>query len=279
MLQLKIVAVAPLYPDGFFIQWTLTDATESGTYVFDVYRAGGEEGPWDQIASGLTDQYAFIDKFVDPYPLTTKNVLRPNQLNLFRAYLYRVTVRAPSGAVAEDIDDTNPIREGLINDQKMEQYRRKAIRDFRLTLKFNGTRCVILKRRHWGVRCVCVDKKTKEIVRASCTKCWGTGLVDGYWKPITTYVRRNVTTNASAMAAEGKSDTNDAKFWMPDFPSLEVEDVVVFMKENSRWRIDQATQTQIRLQDVHQVISAQAYDRGHIIYRLPVDPTKINPLY
>jgi len=279
MLQLKIVAIAPLYPDGFFIQWSLTDATESGTYVFDIYRAGGNEGPWYLIADGLTDQYAFIDRFDEPFPGTTQNVLRPNQLNLFREYVYKVAVRSPSGLIAQEIEGTQALHEGLINDQKMAQYRRKAIRDFRLSLKFNGTRCVILKRRHWGVRCVCVDKKTKEIVRSSCTKCTGTGIVGGYWNPVTTYTRRNVATNASAITPENKSDTNDAKFWMPDFPSLEVEDVIVFLKENSRWRIDQVVQTQIRLQDVHQVVSAQSLDRGHIIYRLPVDPTKINSLY
>jgi hypothetical protein len=279
MLQLKIVAIAPLYPDGFFIQWSLTDATESGTYVFDVYRSGGQEGPWDQIAVELSDQYAFIDKFAAPYPKTTQDVLRPNQLTLFREYVYKVVVRSPSGTVAEAIDGTRALQEGFLNDQKMAQYRRKCIRDFRLSLKFNGTRCVILKRRHWGVRCICVDKKTKEIIRSSCTKCTGTGIVGGYWNPISTYTRRNVAVNTSAVTNEGKSDSNDAKFWMPDFPSLEVDDVIVFMKENSRWRIDQVAQTQIRLQDVHQVISAQSLDHGHILYRLPVDPTKMNPLY
>jgi hypothetical protein len=279
MLSIKIVAIAALYPDGFFVQWTLDGATESGIYTFDVYRSGAANGPWDQIASGLKDQYAFIDKFELPFPATTENVLRPNQLNLFREYVYRVVVTAPSGATAEVVDDNNPLFEGAINDLKMNQYHRKAQRDFRLSLKFNGTRCVVLKRRRWGVRCDCVDKKTREIVRAACKKCWGTGLISGYWTPFATYARRNVSTNTSAVTPENKSDSNDAKIWMPDYPTLETDDIIVFMKENSRWRADQSTQTQIRLQDVHQVVSAQSLDHSHIIYRLAVDPRQIKPLY
>ena len=278
-LEIRVLAIAPLFPQGFFVQWTLNGATESGAYLFSIYRSGGRNGPWDLIAKDLSNQYAFVDKFLLPFAQTTEDVLRPNQLNLFREFVYKVVVTSPSGVTAEVIDDTNPNFEGALNDKKMNQYWRKSVRDFRLTLKFNGTRCVILKRRHWGVRCECVDKKTKEIMRSSCRKCWGTGIVEGYWAPFLTYARRNISTNASAVTAENKSDSNDGKFWMPDYPSLESEDLIIVMKENSRWRADQNTQTQIRLQDVHQVVSAQAIDRSHVIYRLLIDPSQIKPLY
>jgi hypothetical protein len=278
-MDAQLLNIAPLYPDGFFIQWTLTNANESGAYVFDLYRSGGREGPWDVIATNLQNQYAFIDRFEVPEALTTEDVLRPNQLNQFREYAYKLVATSPSGAKAQVIDTNGPNFEGALNDRKMNQYWRKSVRDFRLTLKFNGTRCIVLKRKHWGTRCDCVDKKTREIVRSSCKRCWGTGLVDGYWTPFATYARRNVSSNASAITPEAKSDSNDVKFWMPDYPSLEADDIIVFLKDNTRWRVDQGTQTQIRLQDVHQVVSAQALDHGHIIYRLPVDTSQIHPLF
>lgn len=272
MTAIEITAITPLYPNGFFLQWDLKDASDSGSYVFDVYRSGWREGPWDPIATGLTDRYAFTDKFELPYTVTSESVLRPNQLALYRAFWYRVVVTTPSGKVFEVIEDYHPRDDGALNDRKMNQYQRKATRDFRLSLKFNGTKCAILKRRHWGARCGCVDKKTREIVRSSCKICWGTGLVGGYWAPHVTYARRNVTTNASAVTAQGKSDATDTKFWMPDFPSLENEDVIVFFRDRSRWRIDQTVGTEIRLQFVHQVVSAQMIDHSHILYQLPVDP-------
>lgn len=278
-LELTVNGVAPLFPTGFFVQWTLRDATESGVYKFDVYRGGSIEGPWEPVALGLENQYATIDNFTNPFPNTNEDRLRPNQLNLYRLFVYRVVVTSPSGKTAEGQLDNAPLDEGALNDRRMVQYARKLIRDFRLSLKFNGTRCVIIKRRHWGVRCECVDKKTKEIVRGACRKCWGTGIVDGYWAPFVTYVRRAAGSNATAVTPENKSDSSDAKLWMPDYPALETDDVVIFMKENTRWRVDQSTSTQIRLQDVHQVVSAQALDRGHILYRYLLDPRQINPLY
>lgn len=277
-MSVDIKAVTPLYPHGFFVQWDVRDAVESGEYKFDVYRSGWNEGPWDLIASGLTNQYAFVDRLTAPFAATSEEVLRPNQLALYRPFWYRVVVTSPSGKTAEVIDDYHPRDEGALNDLKMNQYQRKALRDFRLSLKFNGTKCFILKRRHWGVRCDCTDKKTREIVRSSCKKCWGTGIVGGYWNPHVTYARRNVTTNASAVTPQGKSDTTDTKFWMPDYPSLECDDVIVFLRDKSRWRIDQTVGTEIRLQPVHQVVSAQVIDRSNILYTLPVNPDVVNPL-
>jgi hypothetical protein len=278
-LELTVNGVAPLFPIGFFVQWALTGASESGTYKFDVYRSGSTTGPWEPVAIGLENQYAVADKFTEPFASTSAEILRPNQLNLYRLFIYRVVVTSPSGKTAEGQLDNAPLDEAALNDRRMVQYARKLIRDFRLSLKFNGTRCVLLKRRHWGVRCECVDKKTKEIVRGSCRRCWGTGIVDGYWAPITTYARRGPGTNTSAVTPQGKSDSSDGKIWLPDYPALEADDVLVFMKENTRWRIDQSSTTQIRLQDVHQVISTQALDRAHILYRYAIDPRQIEPLY
>jgi hypothetical protein len=278
-LQLIVNGVAQLFPLGFFVQWTLKDATESGVYTFDVYRGGSTDGPWELVQGKLQNQYSIVDNLTVPFPQTTENVLRPNQLALFRLYIYRVVVTSPSGQTAEGQLDNAPLDEGALNDRRMVQFARKAIRDFRLTLKFNGTRCVLLKRRRWGIRCDCVDKKTREVVRASCRKCWGTGIVGGYWDPVSTYARRSAGTAASAITPENKSDTMDGKIWLPDYPALESDDLIIFLKENTRWRIDQSVTTQIRLQDVHQVLSVQQIDHANIIYRLAINPTQIKPLY
>lgn len=278
-MALEIKAITPLYPHGFFIQWSIKEATESGEYTFDVYRSGWKEGPWELIARGLSNRYAYVDRFGAPALETTESVLQPNQLALYRPFWYRVVVTTPAGNALEDVDSFQARNEGAINDNKMSQYHRKATRDFRLSLKFNGTKCAILKRKHWGVRCDCVDKKTREIVRSSCRKCWGAGIVGGYWAPHISYARRSVTTNASAITPQGKSDATDTKFWMPDFPSLENEDVILFLRDKSRWRVDQTVGTEIRLHQVHQVVSAQVIDRSHILYQFPVDPDVMEAIF
>lgn len=278
-MKVVIQGVANLYPKGNFIQWRITPETSVGPYTISLYRSGGSAGPWDVVAEGLTDRYAAIDDFTTPTPLTTADEVRPNQINQFREFWYKVVVTSANGDTAEALDSGGPLVQGSLVDRYMENRRRKAVRDFRLTLKFNGTDIAILKRRHWGMRCTCVDKVTKEPLRAACTKCWGTGFTDGYWNPIRSWARRLPTSNSTATTQSGASDANDSNFRIPDYPGLEKGDVIVFLKDNTRWHVDIVTSTQLRLQDIHQVITAQVFDRAHIIYRIPIRPDELNPLY
>lgn len=278
-MKARITAITSLFPYGFYVQWTLDKATESGAYKFSVYRSGGSAGPWELLAENLVSQYSFEDTFTVPVEESTPDVVRPNQLNQFRDFWYRVVATAPSGSVTEVVDNTGPLFEGTLADRKMFQHQRKALRDFRLQLKLNGTPVAILKRRHWGQRCTCVDKATRESVRSQCAKCWGTGFIDGYWSPIYTKARRAPSSNSSAVTPESKSDANDIRFWLPDVPALEQDDLIIFLKDNTRWRVDVTTSTQIRLQDTHQVISGQALDKADIVYRIRVQPRADKALF
>jgi len=278
-MKLIITALSPLFPKGNYVQWSITKGPTTPPITFDVYRSGGMEGPWEPIASGLTDQYAFVDDFTKTIKKTDDSRIRPNQLNQFRDFCYRIVAKDSGGEVAEAIDNSSPLSFGSIIDKKMLQIQRAAVLNFRRSLRFNGTEAVILKRRHWGTRCVCVDKGTKEALRSGCTKCWGTGITDGYWAPVVTAARKAPSSNSSAITPENKSDSNDIHFWLPDIPALEQDDVIVFLRENSRWRIDTVAQTQIRLQDTHQVVSGQAIDKSSIIYRIPVRLNQTKALF
>lgn len=43
-------------------------------------------------------------------------------------------------------------------------------------------RSLFLKRRHFGIKCSCVDPITEEITKTDCQSCYGTGILGGYWK-------------------------------------------------------------------------------------------------
>jgi len=274
-MNLKITRLSALFPYGYFVQWTIDDVTpsESGVFQFSLYRSGGPEGPWELLFSG-NDQYSFNDKF--NAVTSTFDELQPNSLRLFQEVHYRVVCRLPSGATLETKEETGPV----FTDRKMSQYLRKTQRDFRLTLKFNGTRVVLLKKRRWGVRCLkCTDKRTKEVVRPNCAECWGTGFVGGYWSPFVTYARSNVTANTSSVGPNQKSDANDGSFWLPDYPTLERDDILVRLSDNRRFRLDQQVETQIQLNSAHQEVSGQELPHDHVLYRYPLNPNAIEPLY
>lgn len=274
-MNLKITRLSPLYPFGCFVQWTIdsVDPEENGTFVFALYRSGGPEGPWEQVFEG-PEQYSFHDRYNAIE--STLDELQPNGLRFFQRIYYRVVCRLPSNKTVETREEVRP----QTPDRRMGQRLRKAQRHFRLTLKYNGTRVVLLKKRRWGPRCSkCFDKRTKEVIRPNCRDCWGTGFIGGYWNPIATFARSGVSTSASAIGPTQKSDGNDCMFWLPDYPGLERDDVLVRLADNRRFRLDVQFETQIQLNAVHQEVTGQELPHDHVLYRYALHPDQLDPLY
>jgi hypothetical protein len=283
-MRVRITRLTAIYPKGHFIQWTVEGAKDSGSYLFDISRSGGPDGPWELLAAAVADQYAYFDQFPQPTATDPSGYLRPNQLRLFRNYYYRVEVTTPAGQRLSAVEEVGPIigqQEDDLRRRKMGQYHRRAIRNMSLALQqFVGTPVALLKRRVWGTRCKdCWDPISKEVIRANCTNCWSTGFEGGYWNPTLAYVRRGAGTSATQITPQQKSDSNEVTVWMLDMPAMERDDIIVFFDDQKRFRIDRQVQTEIRLQTVHQIFTCQEIDHSDIIYRFPVSQTQINPLF
>ncbi len=275
-MKARITRMTSLFPNGHFIQWTIDDARDSGIYSTTIFRAGGPDGPWELLATGLADQYAYYDKFEAPVEVLTNIYLKPNQLRMFRNYYYKVEVTTPTGVVLTALDEVGP----LLQNRKLEGVRRKAIRDLERQLKiYNGTAAALLKKRVWGTRCKdCWSPVTKEVVRAGCRSCWGTSFLGGYWAPTLVYARRGAMESSTAITSDNKSDANQVRIWMRDLPAMERDDIVVFLEDQKRYRIDRQLQTEMKLVAVHQVFTAQEIPHDNIIYKLPVDTRGLQPL-
>lgn len=272
-MKVKITLTTSVIPTGMFVQWTVQEPSEVGEYSFTLERSGGPVGPWDLVLGDTPSQYAVLDK-LDQTP-TSGTYTRPNQLTFYDRLYYKVTCRTPSGTILTDIGETGPASPS----PRMVGYQRKLVRDFRLSLKFTGTLIAVLKRRTWGARCSrCYDLRTKQVVRSECNACWGTSFTGGYWAPLLTYGKKSATATSVALTPEQKSDSNDAQIWLPMFPQLERDDVLVSLKDQRRYRVDRQVQPEIQLSGVHQVVTCQELAHDHVIYRLPVSPD-LQPLY
>jgi hypothetical protein len=257
------------------IQWAVREIppTETGQFTFTLSRSGGPQGPWEGLTQ--SNHYAYVDRF--NAKLTTLAELQPNQLQLFQSVFYKLTCVTPSGQTLEA-----PVIEAGADgpSRRMSQVLRKLRRNFRITTRYNGTPLALLKRRQWGVRCgTCVDGRTRELVRANCRVCWGTGIVDGYWDPILVRGRRGVSVNTTTVSPSQTSDTNDESFWVQEFPLLERDDVLVSLSDQERFRVDRQISTQIQLNTVHQELSCQELRRDHIVYQLRIREDQLAPLF
>lgn len=274
-LGIQITRLLPLFPRGVFLQWDLVSPTEVGSYTFDVYRSGSPEGPWTLLSAAYTDQYNYLDTL----PLTeTPEERAVNQLSLARGIFYKVAVTPPSGCdnKAEAVSAVEPRLDG-----KQRLLKRKMLRDASMMLsKLNGVEVAVVKRMHWGPRCTkCYDKFTKEVIRASCTACFGTGFSPGYFSPIVTLGRRGVLPVAKQVSPQGQSEFRPTQVTILDVPKIEPDDVLVFLKDNRRFVVKASIQTELRTVGVHQKLEVSELARSSIEYRIVVDPLRVPALF
>lgn len=275
-LGIKITRTLPLHPLGCFLQWDLVGATEVGTYLFAVYRGASPDGPWDLLAGSLPNAYNYIDRLPNnPLTAVSNDV---NDLSLSRGIFYKVVATPPSG-VANQASAVSIIEPMLDGRQRL--LKRKFLRDLAVGLKrLNGVSIALVKRMHWGPRCTrCYDKYTKDVVRANCTLCLGTGFIPGFHQPVVTLARRSPTAVETAMTPEGKQDVNVLSLWMLDAPRAEESDILVFLGDGRRFEVKKVLPTELKTVSVHQKLIISELAKSSVEYRIAVDPTRIPPLF
>lgn len=274
-LGITITRTIPFYPNGVFIQWDITDPSDTGTYFFTVERSGSSGGPWETLLTDKPDIYNYVDRLATSQGATEE---APNQLSLVRGVYYRVTCTPPSGGTnrAVDVTAVEPRLEG-----RQRLLKRKILRDETVMLKkLNGVPVAVLKRRRWGTRCPkCFDKYTKESMRANCVNCYGTTFVGGYYEPIVTYAKRGTTPNIAVTTPQGKVDGATTNVTMLDIPGVQDQDILVFLNDNRRFEIKRVLPTELRTVTVHQRLEVNELARSGIEYRVKVDPLRIPKIF
>jgi len=274
-LTVEITRLLPLFPRGVFFQWDLINPTEIGSYCFDVYRSGSPEGPWEPLLMGGVDIYNYSDVL----PTTsTQDAGAINQLSLTRGIFYRVVVTPPSGR-DYSVEVVSVVEPRLAGPQRL--LKQKILRDESLTFKkLNGVEIAVVKRMHWGPRCVkCWDKTTKTVTRANCSTCFGTGFSPGYFAPLLTLGRRGTIPSAKQIAPQGVAEYRPTQVTILDAPKVEPDDILVFLKDNKRFIVKAVLQTELRTVGVHQKLEVSELARSSVEYRLVVDPARIPPLF
>lgn len=156
---------------GIYVSWEITPTftPDSGSWVFHVERAqsGGE---WTRLTEG--DPLNDVDYYLD----TTSLAVRYGKIETIA---YRVvlvdgsTEYESSPEYLADIQTASEWAElrallGYVNRQFEE----------------GGIDGWLYRKRAWGATCSCVDANLGAPADSECTICYGTGIVGGYWTPI-----------------------------------------------------------------------------------------------
>lgn len=267
-LTLRITRLLQHPPRGTYLQWTVDGITPqmSGDWEFHVDRSYNMGGPWTAISPKLTNRWAFFDTLDTPAAPSYANFKPPSQLGFHRTFYYRVRVKGPTG------EETFAVQSPAgFMDPKMAGYARRMRHRAEDALKYPGTEVALFKRRLWGRRCTqCVDKVTKMATQASCRVCYGTSFVGGFSDPVQIRAKRGPVRKNSQPTPNQREDASGTQVTCPYSPLVDPGDVLVFIREGSRWLVEGLGQTEIQMNVVHQTLECVEIQRASILYQLPL---------
>lgn len=260
--RIEITRIYGVWPRKVFLQWVVKKPTFATGYKYNVYRSGGSEGPWTKLTDDLEDTYLFVD---DTFPAPTDRT-QPGLFSIQRSIYYKVTVDHTTDGTAETIKN---LEAGL--DQRRAGIIRKLRRDVVVMLrKGEGTEVAVFKRRWAGEKCTC-QTSTGMTTRSHCEKCLGTGIITGYWKPVYTYAKRSTAPVVTQIGSPGTIETRFLKVIMPDIPEVTALDILVFLRDNKRYTIDQVNTTEIHTVTAHQELSVSELSHAAVEFDLTAD--------
>ena len=264
-LRIEVERTYPIWPTGIFIQWVLRDPTNAGGYNFQVYRSGGPTGPWEHVGVGLFDTYFFFD---DNFTASVDGST-PNLMSMNRQIYYKVTVENGDNQTAEHIAQFEPW-----HDRRREGIHRKLVRDAYVSLRVgNGTEAALLKKRKWGTPCDC-KSLSGQILNSDCSKCFGTGFTGGYWNPQYTYANKSAQPVSLTRAMQGDVEINKTRLITTRIPQLEPKDLVAFIRDNRRYRVEEVTSSEIHQVTVHQELIVSELSPSSAEYGIHINPWK-----
>jgi hypothetical protein len=260
--SLEVTRVTGIWPRKIYLQWMLRNPGFADGYVFTVSRSGSAEGPWTDVATGLSDTYFLVD---DGFPAPC-DLSGPGLFSLRRTIYYRVTA---THTVDGSVESVKKLEAGL--DRRRQGIVRKLRRDARVVLrKGSGTEVAILKRRWWGEPCDCTTK-TGQVTRSHCRKCFGTGIISGYWDPVYGFAVRTSAPVVEDTGTQGNVETHNLQVRMYYIPQVSAQDILVFMRDNKRYIVEVPITTEIHTVEVHQELQVSELSRSSREYNIPVD--------
>jgi len=237
MLILKSLDIATYDGQSYNVSWEFEPDTDLySDYSVNIYRS---ESPVDDItqyetvASGLNaNLYSYIDTGI------------AQLLDLGRPWFYKLGIYETINisGITYQPDPAAYLKDEVPNRVFREIVRRKNIN--LLNPRFSGRDFKIFKRRSWGTHCnVCWDESLQRSTDSSCTTCYGTGWINGYYDAIDIRGMKNSSPKLSQINMFGEWKPSDSMLYMLGYPPLKSRDIVAD-DNNHLWTVVQVRSTE-----------------------------------
>lgn len=298
-MKCYITHILPRHPSSVQMQWDLSEVTESGTFSFVIERSGSPSGPWTVITSTpLTNTYAYTDAL---------NTESAQTLSLVRDIYYRIKATPPSGSThavyspATNLDGLTanefsgpqsaiglkvsnpgqqekiPVTQQFERNFPTPRIRKRLLKNAITRHQYIGLRNIygieflLLKRRHFGVRCpTCYNPHSREVINSQCPICYGTSWTGGYFTPIEMLGKKIEAPTQSMVTPQSKDDVHMTQIQLLDFPRVDEGDLLVEKADNKRFLVRGVNFGSLKTIQVFQVTSVSELPRSSYEYAIPV---------
>lgn len=132
----------------------------------------------------------------------------------------------------------------------------------------------LLKRRYFGERCpVCTNAVTGQVQNSTCTTCYGTGVVGGYYPAFEYWVTMNATQRMRRLTPEqGLMSATIESVRALAYPVVDGNDVWVNGQTNARYFISQDIKAVARHRGIDLILDVVITEApsDHVIYQFPI---------
>ena len=258
MIELENLSVSCSNIEYLTINWTIADTTESlDDYEIIILRSGSPDSGFIELDSISPSDYLYDD-------------YAANLRSDWRKFHYKLKV---INTVTEDEEDFGPVS----LQEEPDPISKTIINKHKLALrKFSGVICKLLIRKNSGFRCsVCWDPIKRRKTVSSCDNCYGTGFEGGFFNPISIYVDFQPSAEVVEWVDFGKLEPNETISLTSNTPLLTPGDVIVRVKDNQRWIINDIRPRKFRASSAGTVVLIQvlrvgSVNKNDVIYRLDV---------
>lgn len=222
-------------------------------YEFYVLRSqDSPEGPYQQIAGPLRDQYLLRD-------------VQVSLLHKWRQYFYKIKiVHKPTGEEKIFGPAASSLPERNLEAAEMIRLEDKLFREF------TGRKCWLYIARTFGPVCACYDQTLGRMTISNHKPCFGRGTLGGYMSPIEVYVQIDPVAKAYQEGSLHSHHPEDTTGRMISFPPVSPDDVLI-ETENKRWRVLAVRSSERLRTPIHQELTLHRIPIGDIEYQLPVN--------
>lgn len=197
------------YPDNFILQ-------------VENSRAGG---PWEVLDNTLADNCFFIDD-------------RRRNYNKYMNECYRLRLTIPHDDAADEVYVSDVIQAGQFKAYPFSSEAANVIRQAEKAIELSGVTGVLLKKKHWGVRCKhCTDFDDQMTVNEHCPWCLGTGIEGGFYNGISMAIIKDKISRDEHQGDDCVEESEEIQGRCIAYPWIRYGDVWVEDGTNKRYMV------------------------------------------